>query len=397
MCGVLNKHLFSFQFRNLGYLLFSLVYLLRLFGWKIVLLFISHGCAVFFASTFCNSAVVWATSLGLMCTINFDQSQTLINSLMTSNENKEENLYLITLELVKVNLKCTSFCLEKVNNQLSNSSNQNASFGYNKCKKHTTNHTDISSRSHSSAMNGGQLPPTSSELNKSFQSDKPSDHYGLLDLFQYMFYFSLLFCAPFVTYNIFNSQINSNPLPWNRRKLYDTIFVFLRIAFWAFIVEFSLHHLYFSAMMFNPYILKRVSHCTLMGIGYLQGQFKMVKYLVFYSLTGQMAGLEGIEVPGPPSCISYIYRYSQMWKLFDKGIYNFTKRYIYIPLGGYKAGLPRKLFGSFLCFMFFYNYHGLDVYLLIWCLLNFAELVIEVCASLLENTPAVQTLEASII
>jgi len=50
------------------------------------------------------------------------------------------------------------------------------------------------------------------------------------------------------------------------------------------------------------------------GVGYLQGQLFMVKYFVVFGGFCTLAQCDQIYTPGPPRCISYVYRYSQMWK-----------------------------------------------------------------------------------
>ena len=124
---------------------------------------------------------------------------------MTSTGNENDYLYLVTVELVKVNLKYTSFCLEKVNNM--SKSSQQTTLSDNILKTSTKSQTDISSRSYSAVMNRGRLPLSSSEPERSIRSCKRSEHYSLVDLFQYVFYFPLFFCAPVVTYNTFHTQV----------------------------------------------------------------------------------------------------------------------------------------------------------------------------------------------
>ena len=59
------------------------------------------------------------------------------------------------------------------------------------------------------------------------------------------------------------------------------------------------------------------------GLGYCLGQFFMIKYVVMYGLPSRLAALDRVEAPPPPKCIGRIHLYSQMWRDFDRGLYNF--------------------------------------------------------------------------
>lgn len=92
------------------------------------------------------------------------------------------------------------------------------------------------------------------------------------------------------------------------------VFHVVRFCFWAAFNEFILHFLYFNALQHNHTALQSVSLFTLAGIGYLHGQFFMIKYLVMFGLPGTIAKFDYLEPPDGPKCISYIYLYSDMWK-----------------------------------------------------------------------------------
>ena len=51
---------------------------------------------------------------------------------------------------------------------------------------------------------------------------------------------------------------------------------------------------------------------------------------------------------------------------------------IYIPVGGSQRGFLRQLLASMLCFSFVFFWHGVEVYLLYWALINWLGVVVEI-------------------
>lgn len=88
---------------------------------------------------------------------------------------------------------------------------------------------------------------------------------------------------------------------------------FVRVFFWAIFNELILHFFYFNSLQHSS-ALKTVSLFTVAGIGYCQGQFFMVKYLVMFGLPASVARVDNLDPPLGPKCISYIHLYSDMWK-----------------------------------------------------------------------------------
>ena len=72
--------------------------------------------------------------------------------------------------------------------------------------------------------------------------------------------------------------------------------------------------MYFNSLQQSYAALKAVSLFTLAGIGYCQGQFFMVKYLVMFGLPAGVARVDNLDPPQGPKCIAYIHLYSDMWK-----------------------------------------------------------------------------------
>ncbi|GFR97934.1 protein-cysteine N-palmitoyltransferase HHAT [Elysia marginata] len=100
----------------------------------------------------------------------------------------------------------------------------------------------------------------------------------------------------------------------------------------------------------------------------------------------QLGRLDGLCPPPEPRCISWVYSYTEMWKYFDTGLYNFIKVYVYIPLGGSRHGLGQQLAASVVVFLFIYVWHGGSYFLFIWCCGNFLVGSIEAVACAFEKT-----------
>ena len=125
---------------------------------------------------------------------------------------------------------------------------------------------------------------------------------------------------------LFFFQFNKPLSPWTVSRLMPISKSIFRFLFWAFAYEFSMHYLYNSAMIHKASLLENLPLWSMASIGYMSGQFFMVKYLVIWSMFSAMARLDQLVTPQVPSCISHIYLYSEIWKwvliFFIKLIFN---------------------------------------------------------------------------
>ncbi|XP_071834490.1 protein-cysteine N-palmitoyltransferase HHAT-like isoform X2 [Apostichopus japonicus] len=62
---------------------------------------------------------------------------------------------------------------------------------------------------------------------------------------------------------------------------------------------------------------------------------------------------------------------------FDRGLHEFMVRYVYIPLGGSKAGFLRQQLSSILCFAMITFWHGGGTNIIYWGITNWAGLTVE--------------------
>ena len=88
----------------------------------------------------------------------------------------------------------------------------------------------------------------------------------------------------------------------------------LRVAVWTLALEFAVHHVYASALLNSADAVSALPLWAVAGASYIQGQMFMVKYFVIFGASCALSQFDQLQTPGPPSCISYVYRYSQLWK-----------------------------------------------------------------------------------
>ncbi|CAJ0558640.1 unnamed protein product, partial [Mesorhabditis spiculigera] len=78
-----------------------------------------------------------------------------------------------------------------------------------------------------------------------------------------------------------------------------------------------------------------------------------------------------------PICIVGVVLYSKVWRAFDRGLYQFFKRYIFIPICAPSFSLPRKICGVLVSFGFVLLWHGFYHHNYVWIGLNVVALFIE--------------------
>jgi len=111
----------------------------------------------------------------------------------------------------------------------------------------------------------------------------------------------------------------------------------------------------------------------------------LFRYFVFYGVACLLASIDGTETPEIPKCTSLVYLYSDMWRSFDVGLYNYIHRYVYSPLKSKQVSksyaLVFRLGCSLACFGFVAVFHGIgDKRVLIWTFLNWVGIVLETIA-----------------
>ncbi|XP_078040140.1 protein-cysteine N-palmitoyltransferase Rasp isoform X1 [Augochlora pura] len=197
---------------------------------------------------------------------------------------------------------------------------------------------------------------------------------GFLWAVAYSLYLPTLQLGPLILYHDFIDSIKKPFQAWKLTELGYFVLNLIRYTFWILFANFFLHFLYFNAMHYHPKVVESLNPWALYGLGYCMGQFFLIKYVVVYGLNHTLCAIDRVKAPSQPKCVARIHLYSDMWKYFDEGLYKFLIRYIYTPL--LKSNF-NKLFASFLCFIFVFVWHGMQINIFIWAFLNCIGLNIE--------------------
>nr|SVE73574.1 EOG090X06SF [Daphnia atkinsoni] len=200
----------------------------------------------------------------------------------------------------------------------------------------------------------------------------------LMNFYHYCFYLPLLPTGPFMLYRDFKFSVESpTKQECSMTHLVKSIAVIARYLFWWFIHQLALHYFYHSALQYHTGIVRKFDVWSAAGLGYTLGQFFMTKYLVLYGLPSAFSRLDHVDAPPPPKCVGRIHLYSQMWRDFDRGLYNFMLQYIYIPVKGTSDKTLPKLAGTATCFGFVCIWHGASNAVIIWCVSNYVGICLE--------------------
>ncbi|XP_057669577.1 protein-cysteine N-palmitoyltransferase Rasp isoform X3 [Diorhabda carinulata] len=184
--------------------------------------------------------------------------------------------------------------------------------------------------------------------------------------FQYFSYYEDI-------YNDFTDDLSFLPKR-DKSDLEWELIVFMMKQYFLWIAVYLIFSYFIKKRIKHLQMIKQFNSWSLYGYGYAMGQFFHLKYVVLYGMSTSFASFEDIKVPCLPRCIGRIHLYSEMWKFFDPGLYNFLIKSIYLPLTNITTSKPIR---SFICFSFVYVWHGLDIHILIWALLNYSGLMIE--------------------
>ncbi|CAH1099523.1 unnamed protein product [Psylliodes chrysocephalus] len=309
-----TKYIKSLKIFKLWHILFTVIYILLKWNYIFLLLLLIQP-AVFLNIRYLyqNKSSVWMSSSISLALLNYLKSIVNNPDLIETIKSKDYEIYVLICSLFWMNLKCTSFCLE-------NTENTNA-----------------------------------------------------LDFLSYCFYPPTVFSGPFILYKDFETCYNSNIefSLWRCKKLARNL---IKSLFWFSFLYICLHFVYLNASAYHPQLIENLDSWSLYGFGYAMGQFFHLKYVIQYGISTSIASFERINVPNLPRCIGRIHLYSDMWKYFDPGLYNFLIKNIYLPMTKFTQNKPIR---SFFCFSFVYVWHGLETHIFIWTILNYFGLMCE--------------------
>ncbi|XP_014672519.1 PREDICTED: protein-cysteine N-palmitoyltransferase HHAT-like isoform X2 [Priapulus caudatus] len=319
---------FCCKYKEHFYLIHSLCALVHVMGPLSVGYLVIHCVIMYCVSQLRRTAACWSVSLVLLSALNISAFHDLQKAYMKFQS--EEHFYQLLFTTAMMNLRYTSVSIE-----------------YSKRPQPTSRLKDM------------------------------------LSFFAYCFYLPLFFTGPLLTYDLYEIQMKQTARIWTKDKIFYIIREFMRVMFWATYLELILHFYHFNALIFDLYTVKSMGRWPLGGLGWSHGQFFHVKYVVMFGLPGTVAKVDGLDPPHQPKCISRIHLYSDMWKYFDRGLYSYLKRYIYIPVGGAPDRYLNKFLASAMCFLYIYYWHGMYDYLVVWCSLNFIGVSVEAIANLI--------------
>ncbi|XP_077468698.1 protein-cysteine N-palmitoyltransferase HHAT isoform X1 [Stigmatopora argus] len=223
---------------------------------------------------------------------------------------------------------------------------------------------------------------------------RPTIHTGgLLQLgwlLSYTFYHPFFYNGPVITYNDYLEQMQ-RPTEQSKAGAHYLFFYSARILVWWCIAEYLIHVMYMHAIQSNETYLEILPPWALGGLALALVQFFFVKYLVLFGLTSMLATLDQLVPPGLPRCVSIMYSFTGMWRHFDKGLYRWLLRYIYVPLGGSHHGVLFKMLSTALAFGFVCLWHGGHDYLQCWALMNWLGVLVETSLKALFGLPSLSS------
>uniref|UniRef100_W8C871 Protein-cysteine N-palmitoyltransferase Rasp n=1 Tax=Ceratitis capitata TaxID=7213 RepID=W8C871_CERCA len=212
-------------------------------------------------------------------------------------------------------------------------------------------------------------------VDSKFSKDKLLGEATVTDFLGYTLYFPTLVNGPFLDYKRYITLLQKPSLPGFSYDIKTLVYELVRIFFWWLALELGMRCLFVHYMSMEIKTAKLVkSPFGRHAIGYFLGQFFFLTYFVKYGLGIAFAQYDGMKPPNKPQCIGHVHYYSNMWKHFDQGLYEFLFDYIYHPL--VKANCS-KFVSTVLTFAFVFMWHGCQTDILIWTVMNFWCLIVE--------------------
>ncbi|XP_019719530.1 protein-cysteine N-palmitoyltransferase HHAT isoform X1 [Hippocampus comes] len=311
------------QFRVAALTVYGLFAACSVLGLRGVAVLLLHVALSFSVAQLRRPALCWTCNLLLLCTLHVRPFQ----DIQRSWYEHEEEYYLLLFGVAVGTLRLISFSLER-------------------CGR--------------TVIHGAALPQ-------------------LCWLLSYTFYHPFFYNGPIITFNDYVEQMQKPAEESDRHKAGARYLLLrsTRILMWWCIAEYMIHVMYMHAIQSNETYLEILPPWALGGLALALVQFFFVKYLVLFGLPSMLATLDQLVPPGLPRCVSIMYSFTGMWRHFDKGLYRWLLRYIYVPLGGSHHGVMYKMLSTALAFGFVCLWHGGHDYLQCWALMNWLGVLVE--------------------
>ncbi|VDK28255.1 unnamed protein product [Gongylonema pulchrum] len=142
------------------------------------------------------------------------------------------------------------------------------------------------------------------------------------------------------------------------RDWQKTIFLAIKIGFWWFFTHFILYFMYFEGMLYDLDYARSLPKNEFVTLGMALGVFFHLKYVVIFGVPRVFALADNMQPADGPICIARVTLYSKIWRCFDRGLYSFFKRYIFIPICAPTFSVSRKIFGVLVSYGFVLLWHG---------------------------------------
>ena len=102
----------------------------------------------------------------------------------------------------------------------------------------------------------------------------------------------------------------------------------VKMGTWIVITELSTLILYQEVITRDVTLIERLDFVALCGAGYYVATFFFLKYFVVYGVSSWVITMDGILAPRNPKCTTLVYLYSDMWRSFDVGLYDYCSRFL---------------------------------------------------------------------
>lgn len=203
--------------------------------------------------------------------------------------------------------------------------------------------------------------------------------YKLAHYLGYCLYFPCFTLGPFMGYHRYiEPMLQQDTYPLSSNTIKSFLWQIFRVGLWWLVLEIALHYIYVHYMALDLMAVKVLDTTFgLYAVGYFMGHFFFMHYIIVYGLGIAFAQYDGLRPPRKPRCIGLVHYYSDMWKYFDEGLYEFLFTHIYSELCGKNSSAVRKILSTAATFSFVFLWHGYYWYVFVWSALNFGCLVLE--------------------
>lgn len=324
----------------------------RMLGVSFIIFLLLQNMSFFLMAKLRRKTLIWVLCMLWLLTMNyFKLNDNLTQVKVFLNIDSNETLSLVMIVLSWNLLKCVSFSMERIQLDIDN---------------------------------------------------KLDRHFQFTDLLGYSFYLPTMIFGPIFIYLRYEHMLDNYNGFWEKKDgalyvRFKSLIKKLTICLvWFVVNDGMLHYFHTNLIQIDPEVsfanfqknnmanhkcyfqqIKPLDSFTLYGFGYLLGQFFHNKYVLIYGLTIALGNFDNIEMPDKPKCIGRVHLYSDMWKWFDRGLYEFLFKYVYAELCLKTSSTTKKLLAALTTFVFIYAWHGLYVFLLIWSSLNCICIVFE--------------------